>query len=91
MYDRMSKTMLRDASVSMSGSRHKHRWTSNGKAEDRRAVSAAQVVDYSFVQRARKELGLGLSAARNVTRPYPYFSLTAREVVKKSLLGFSSL
>ena len=57
MYDYMSKAMLRDASVSMSGLQA----LVDQQRESARVaepVSAAQVIDYSFVERARKELGL---------------------------------
>lgn len=58
MYDYMSKAMLRDASVSMSGLQA----LVDQQRESARVaepVSAAHVIDYSFVERARKELGLG--------------------------------
>ena len=58
MYDYMSKAMLRDASVSMTGLQA----LVDQQRESARVaepVSAAQVIDYSFVEKARKELGLG--------------------------------
>jgi NitT/TauT family transport system substrate-binding protein len=58
MYDYMSKAMLRDASVSMSGLQALvDQQRESAKVAE--PVSAAQVIDYSFVERARKELGVG--------------------------------
>ncbi|HLN87277.1 MAG TPA: ABC transporter substrate-binding protein [Candidatus Limnocylindrales bacterium] len=58
MYDYMSKAMLRDASVSMSGLQALvDQQRESAKVAE--SVSAAQVIDYSFVERARKELGVG--------------------------------
>ena len=57
MYDYMSKAMLRDASVSMSGLQALvDQQRESAKVIE--PVSAAQVIDYSFVERARKELGI---------------------------------
>jgi len=57
MYDYMSKAILRDASVSMSGLQA----LVDQQRESARVaepINAAQVIDYSFVERARRELGL---------------------------------
>lgn len=58
MYDYMTKAMLRDASINMEGLQA----LVDQQRESARVtepVSAAQVIDYSFVERARKELGMG--------------------------------
>ena len=58
MYDYMTKAMLRDASINMSGLQALvDQQRENAKVAE--PVSAAQVIDYSFVERARKELGKG--------------------------------
>src|ERR1051325_4644369 len=58
MYDYMSKAMLRDASVSMTGLQALvDQQRESAKVAE--PVNAAQVIDYSFVEKARKELGLG--------------------------------
>lgn len=58
MYDYMTKAMVRDASVSISGLQALvDQQRENAKVAE--PISAAQVIDYSFVERARKELGIG--------------------------------
>ena len=57
MYDYMERAMLRDGSVSMSGLQALvDQQRANAKVTE--PVSAAQVIDYSFVEKARKELGV---------------------------------
>jgi NitT/TauT family transport system substrate-binding protein len=58
MYDYMSKAMVRDASINMAGLQALvDQQRESAKVSE--PVSAAQVIDYSFVERARKELGMG--------------------------------
>lgn len=58
MYDYMTKAMLRDASINMAGLQALvDQQRESAKVTE--PVSAAQVIDYSFVERARKELGMG--------------------------------
>lgn len=57
MYDYMTKAMLRDASINMSGLQALvDQQRESAKVTE--PISAAQVIDYSFVERARKELGI---------------------------------
>ena len=57
MYDYMTKAMLRDASINMTGLQALvDQQRESAKVTE--PVSAAQVIDYSFVDRARKELGM---------------------------------
>ncbi|HMF47031.1 MAG TPA: ABC transporter substrate-binding protein [Candidatus Saccharimonadales bacterium] len=58
MYDYMAKAMLRDASISMNGLQALvDQQRESAKVTE--PVNAAQVIDYSFVERVRKELGMG--------------------------------
>lgn len=58
MYDYMTKAMVRDASINMTGLQALvDQQRESAKVTE--PVSAAQVIDYSFVDRARKELGMG--------------------------------
>jgi NitT/TauT family transport system substrate-binding protein len=58
MYDYMTKAMVRDASINMAGLQALvDQQRENAKVTE--AVSATQVIDYSFVEKARKELGMG--------------------------------
>lgn len=58
MYDYMAKAMLRDASLSMNGLQALvDQQRESAKVNE--PVNAAQVIDYSFVERVRKELGMG--------------------------------
>ena len=58
MYDYMAKAMLRDASLSMNGLQALvDQQRESAKVTE--PVNAAQVIDYSFVERVRKELGMG--------------------------------
>ena len=58
MYDYMAKAMLRDASISMNGLQALvDQQRESAKVTE--PVNAGQVIDYSFVERARKELGMG--------------------------------
>jgi NitT/TauT family transport system substrate-binding protein len=58
MYDYMAKAMLRDASLSMTGLQALvDQQRESAKVTE--PVNAAQVIDYSFVERVRKELGMG--------------------------------
>jgi hypothetical protein len=54
----MTKAMVRDASINMTGLQALvDQQRESAKVTE--PVSAAQVIDYSFVDRARKELGMG--------------------------------
>jgi hypothetical protein len=58
MYDYMVRVMLRDGSINMSGLQalvDQQRDT----AKVNEPVSASQVIDYTFVERAQKELAAG--------------------------------
>ena len=58
MYDYMTKAMLRDGSINMTGLQALvDQQRESAKVAE--PVSAAQVIDYSFVEKARKELGMG--------------------------------
>jgi NitT/TauT family transport system substrate-binding protein len=58
MYEYMARAMLRDGSISMNGLQALvDQQRENAKVTE--PVNAAQVVDYSFVEKARKELGAG--------------------------------
>jgi NitT/TauT family transport system substrate-binding protein len=58
MYDYMGRAMLRDGSISMNGLQALvDQQRESAKVTE--PVNAAQVIDYSFVERARKELGAG--------------------------------
>jgi len=58
MYDYMVRAMLRDGSISMNGLQALvDQQRESAKVTER--VNAAQVIDYSFVEKARKELGAG--------------------------------
>lgn len=58
MYDYMAKALLPDASISMQGLQYLvDRQRENAKVTE--AVDASQVIDLSFVGKARKDLGLG--------------------------------
>ena len=58
MYDYMAKAMLRDASISMNGLQALvDQQRESAKVTE--PVNAAQVIDYSFVERVRKELVMG--------------------------------
>jgi NitT/TauT family transport system substrate-binding protein len=58
MYDYMTKAMVRDASINMTGLQGLvDQQRENAKVTE--PVSATQVIDYSFVEKARKELGMG--------------------------------
>jgi NitT/TauT family transport system substrate-binding protein len=58
MYDYMAKAMLRDASISMNGLQALvDQQRESAKVTE--PVQATQVIDYSFVERVRKELGMG--------------------------------
>lgn len=57
MYDYMARAMLRDASISMNGLQALvDQQRESSKVTE--PIAAAQVIDYSFVEKARKELGL---------------------------------
>ena len=57
MYDYMARAMLRDASISMNGLQALvDQQRESAKVTE--PVNAAQVIDYSFVEKARKELGI---------------------------------
>jgi NitT/TauT family transport system substrate-binding protein len=57
MYDYMVRVMLRDGSINMSGLQALvDQQRENAKGTE--PVNAAQVIDYSFVEKARKELGV---------------------------------
>jgi NitT/TauT family transport system substrate-binding protein len=57
MYDYMARVMLSDGSISMIGLQALvDQQRESAKVTD--SVNAAQVIDYSFVEKARKELGL---------------------------------
>jgi NitT/TauT family transport system substrate-binding protein len=58
MYDYMTKAMVRDASINMTGLQGLvDQQRENAKVTE--SISATQVIDYSFVEKARKELGMG--------------------------------
>jgi len=58
MYDYMVRAMLRDGSINMNGLQALvDQQRESAKVTE--PVSAAQVIDYSFVEKARKELGAG--------------------------------
>jgi len=54
----MTKAMLRDASINMVGLQALVD-QQRESAKITEPVSAAQVIDYSFVEKVRKELGMG--------------------------------
>jgi hypothetical protein len=57
MYDYMAKAMLRDAAINMNGLQALvDQQRESAKVAE--PVNAAQVIDYSFVEKARKELGM---------------------------------
>jgi NitT/TauT family transport system substrate-binding protein len=57
MYDYMARAMLRDGSISMNGLQALvDQQRESSKVTE--PIAAAQVIDYSFVEKARKELGL---------------------------------
>jgi ABC-type nitrate/sulfonate/bicarbonate transport system substrate-binding protein len=57
MYDYMARAMLRDGSISMNGLQALvDQQRESSKVME--PIAAAQVIDYSFVEKARKELGL---------------------------------
>jgi hypothetical protein len=58
MYDYMTKAMLRDASINMAGLQALVD-QQRESAKITEPVSAAQVIDYSFVEKVRRELGMG--------------------------------
>jgi ABC-type nitrate/sulfonate/bicarbonate transport system substrate-binding protein len=58
MYDYMTKAMLRDGSINMAGLQALVD-QQRESAKITEPVSAAQVIDYSFVEKVRKELAMG--------------------------------
>jgi NitT/TauT family transport system substrate-binding protein len=58
MYDYMVRSMLQDGSISMNGLQALVE-QQRESAKVTQAVNASQVIDYGFVERAQKELGLG--------------------------------
>jgi hypothetical protein len=58
MYDYVTKAMLRDGSINMAGLQALVD-QQRESAKITEPVSAAQVIDYSFVEKVRKELGMG--------------------------------
>ena len=58
MYDYMVRVMLRDGSINMNGLQALvDQQRESAKVTE--PVNASQVIDYSFVEKARKELGTG--------------------------------
>lgn len=58
MYDYMVRVMLRDGAINMNGLQALvDQQRESAKVSE--PISAAQVIDYSFVEKARKELAAG--------------------------------